>query len=62
MEFQDVLVLIQTIICAVSLIVSLLALNTANNIKKKIEKKDSHNNENSKQVAFGSGNSQTIKK
>ncbi len=62
MGFQDILVLIQTIICAVSLIVSLVALNTANNVKKKIEKKDSHDNKNSKQVAFGSGISQTIKK
>ena len=62
MELQDVLVLIQTIICAVSLVVSLIALRTANKVKKKVENSDSHNKKSNRQIIIGSGNEQKIQK
>lgn len=62
MEFQDILLLIQTIICAVSLIVSLVALSNANKVKKMMENRNSHNKEKSSQVAIGIGHTQMIKK
>lgn len=60
MDLQDILVLIQTIICAISLIVSLITLKTVNKVKQKVEIND--NKEiNKKQFALGSGNKQMIK-
>lgn len=61
MGFQDTLVLVQTIICAASLIVSIIALSTANSVKKKVEKSDDHSKKKGNQIAIGKKNKQTIK-
>lgn len=56
MNLQDVLVLIQTLICATSLIISLLTLNNTNSIKKIIENNtniDNKHKNNNKQTAIG---------
>lgn len=59
MGFQEIIVLIQTVISAISLVVSLIALSTANSVKKKVEK-NSHIKKKSSQVAIGSKNEQRI--
>lgn len=59
MGFQDILALIQTVISVISLVVSLIALSTANNVKKKVEK-NSYIKKKSSQVAIGSKNEQRI--
>lgn len=56
MEFQDIMIIIQTCIGAVSLVVSLVTLSKVNQIKK-----INNNKTSNRQTAIGKGNKQEAK-
>lgn len=61
MDLQNILTIIQTILCALSLLISLFTLNQVKIVKKNIVCKKNKNYKNS-QISIGKRNKQKIEK